>query len=179
MKKLLAIISATILTLTLFTSCVAHKANQPISQTPPTESDTKVAAAETTEEAKTTVPEAVSATKKTEREKSTVPEKNIPDTTTRKAEVQKTQKHADTTKVETAVPTTVQNVKISKDEAKNIVLGHAGLADIDISRYKAELDRERNVLVYEIEFDSGKYEYEYEVNADSGKIIKAEKERRD
>lgn len=73
----------------------------------------------------------------------------------------------------------VAQPKVTKDEAKAAVLKHAGLKENDISRFKAELDKERNGLVYEIEFDAGKYEYEYEVSADSGKVLKHEKEFRD
>ena len=68
---------------------------------------------------------------------------------------------------------------ITRDDAKAIVLKHSGFEEAEIRGYKAELDKERGVLVYEIEFDSGKYEYEYEVNAETGKIIKSEKEYRD
>ena len=73
----------------------------------------------------------------------------------------------------------VAQPKVTKDEAKAAVLKHAGLNANDISRYKVELDNERNGLVYEIEFEAGKYEYEYEVNAENGKVVKHEKERRD
>lgn len=74
---------------------------------------------------------------------------------------------------------TVAQAKVTKDEAKAAALKHAGLAEKDISRFKSELDKERNGLVYEIEFEAGKYEYEYEVNAENGKVLKAEKERKD
>lgn len=80
----------------------------------------------------------------------------------------------------TTVSSTATNEpQITKDQAKAIVLKHTGLKETEISRYKAELDRERNHLVYEIEFNAGKYEYEYEVNAENGKIIKNQKEYRD
>ena len=73
----------------------------------------------------------------------------------------------------------VADVKVTKDEAKAAALKHAGLNENEISRYKVELDKERNGLVYEIEFEAGKLEYEYEVSAEDGKVLKAEKERRD
>ena len=76
-------------------------------------------------------------------------------------------------------PSSSKDIAVSKDEAKAIVLNHAALTASDVKRYKAELDRERGLLVYEIEFDSGKYEYEYEVSAESGKILKSEKDFRD
>lgn len=73
----------------------------------------------------------------------------------------------------------VPEVKVSREEAKAAALKHAGLSENEISRYKAELDRERAGLVYEIEFDAGKYEYEYEVSAEDGKVLKSQKEFRD
>lgn len=65
---------------------------------------------------------------------------------------------------------------ISKAEAKKKALSHAGVKESDIREYKIELDREHNVIVYEIEFKSGRYEYSYEVNAENGKVAKYEKE---
>lgn len=69
--------------------------------------------------------------------------------------------------------------KVSKSEAKSIVLNHAELDASDVRRYKVEADKERGKLVYEIEFDSGRFEYEYEVDAENGKILKFEKDFRD
>ena len=69
--------------------------------------------------------------------------------------------------------------KISRSEAKTIVLNHAELDASDVRRYKVEADKERGKLVYEIEFDSGRFEYEYEVDGENGKVLKAEKEFRD
>lgn len=68
---------------------------------------------------------------------------------------------------------------ISADEAKAIALNHAGFTEGDIRGYRAELDRERAGLVYEIEFVAGNYEYDYEVDAVSGAVLKAEKEFND
>lgn len=68
---------------------------------------------------------------------------------------------------------------ISADEAKAIALNHAGFTEGDIRGYRAELDRERSGLVYEIEFVAGNYEYDYEVDAVSGAVLKAEKEFND
>jgi uncharacterized membrane protein YkoI len=76
-------------------------------------------------------------------------------------------------------PPAAQEVKVSKDEVKKTVLNHAGLKEAEVKGYRAELDRERGGLVYEVEFDSGKYEYDYEVSAETGKVLKSEKEFRD
>lgn len=69
-----------------------------------------------------------------------------------------------------------QEKLISKDDAKKKALSHAGVKAADIREYEIELDRERSVIVYEIEFKSGKYEYSYEINAENGKVVKSEKE---
>lgn len=84
-----------------------------------------------------------------------------PETTTRKPE------------------TTTASSVISRDEAKNIALKHAGISASDAHFEKVELDEDDGRLEYEIEFKSGGYEYEYEINAKTGKIISHEKERED
>ena len=57
---------------------------------------------------------------------------------------------------------------ISREEAKQIALNHAGVNDV--TNYKIELDDNK----YEIEFRVGYLEYEYEINATTGKIINYE-----
>ncbi len=66
--------------------------------------------------------------------------------------------------------------KITKEQAKNIVLNHAGLTADSIRRYKVELDVEKGTKIYEIEFEQGKYEYDYHIHTDTGKVLKAKKE---
>ena len=65
---------------------------------------------------------------------------------------------------------TTSNASISRDEAKQIALKQAGVAEGDIYDYEIELDKDFGVLVYEIEFNVDGTEYKYEVNAQSGKI---------
>ena len=65
---------------------------------------------------------------------------------------------------------------ISRADAKKKALAHAGLKEADIREYEIELDRDRNVVVYEIDFKSGRFEYSYDINARNGKIVKSEKE---
>lgn len=178
MKKSIAIIITTLLVLTLFSACIANKADETLSPNPPTQGSTE--ADKTTEEIKTTLPEI---TEKQEEKNTAVPQKEVAsEKATSKPKTEITEKNVNqnkhTEKVVTtkSVATTKKELNISRDEAKSIALGHAGLTETDIRHYKSELDRERKAIVYEIEFDSGKYEYEYEINADTGKIIKAEKE---
>lgn len=60
---------------------------------------------------------------------------------------------------------------ISAEQAKQIALQHAGLAESDVLFQKIELDREHGRLVYEIEFISNYQEYDYEIDANSGEIV--------
>lgn len=68
---------------------------------------------------------------------------------------------------------------ITKDEAKQVVLKHAGLAETDISQYRCELDRDDGRVIYEISFRHGTTEYEYDIDAASGQILSWEKEADD
>lgn len=65
---------------------------------------------------------------------------------------------------------------ISEVRAKEIALAHAGVSAGEISKYKAELDTDDGLTVYEVEFKSGGYEYEYEIHAATGEILKCDKE---
>ncbi|MBR6786143.1 MAG: PepSY domain-containing protein, partial [Clostridia bacterium] len=76
-------------------------------------------------------------------------------------------------------PVPSPEAKVSKEEAKAAALKHAGLAENEVKFLKAELDKARKGLVYEVEFSSGNYEYDYEVSAENGKVLKSEKEYRD
>ena len=57
---------------------------------------------------------------------------------------------------------------ISRDEAKEIALNHAGVSNV--TNFKIELDDNS----YEIEFRVNHQEYDYEINATTGKIISYE-----
>ena len=100
---------------------------------------------------------------------------NEPEAVTPETTVENKQE-ADVKPAENAVKPTnppAQEVKVSKDEVKKTVLNHAGLAETEVNRYKAELDKERGGLVYDVEFDE---ELEYkivgstEANSLKGKI---------
>ena len=80
---------------------------------------------------------------------------------------------------ETTTKAATSDNLISKDQAKQIVLNHAGLSESDISRYEIETDKEKNGVTYEISFHFGNFEYEYEINAANGKILQSEKEHID
>lgn len=68
---------------------------------------------------------------------------------------------------------------ISKEEAKQVALDHAGLAEAEVSRYRCELDRDDGRVIYEISFRHGSTEYEYDIDAASGQVLSWEKETED
>ncbi len=65
---------------------------------------------------------------------------------------------------------------ITAEEAKEIALSHAGVAESNIFDYDCEFDNEKGRAVYEIDFDSMNYEHEYDIDAVTGEILKSEKE---
>ena len=77
----------------------------------------------------------------------------------------------------TTPPATEPEKRITRDEAVAIALAHAKLTQAEIRDLDAELDRERGVLIYEVDFEAGGYEYEYELLAETGEILRAHKER--
>ena len=68
---------------------------------------------------------------------------------------------------------------ISKDEAIAIALKDAGFTEKDVTGLRAELDRDDDIPLYEVDFYKDGTEYDYEINAATGKIIKAERDRND
>lgn len=64
---------------------------------------------------------------------------------------------------------------IGIEKAKQIALEAVPGATV----YKAEVDTDDGVPVYEIELVKGSYEYEFKIDASTGKILEQEKDRRD
>ena len=60
---------------------------------------------------------------------------------------------------------------ISREEAQEIALKHAGLTPAEADRLQIRMDYEDGQPVYDVEFRYGRTEYEYEIHADSGKIL--------
>ena len=73
-------------------------------------------------------------------------------------------------------PVKEQNIALTQEEAKNIAMNHAGLAEEEIRDLQVERDMERGVKKWDIDFRSGDWEYDYEINAETGAVIKGEKE---
>lgn len=66
--------------------------------------------------------------------------------------------------------------KITEDNAKEIALNHAGVAEQDTQRLKIEFDYDNGRAKYEIEWHIGQTEYSCDVDAYTGEILSFEKE---
>ncbi len=68
---------------------------------------------------------------------------------------------------------------IGSDAAKAAALAHAGLAESQVSRLKAEADWDDGRLEYEVEFRADGMEYEYTIDGATGAILEHERDRDD
>jgi uncharacterized membrane protein YkoI len=66
--------------------------------------------------------------------------------------------------------------RLTKEEARDIALKHAGLTKDQVSRLKVEFDYDDGVPEYDVEFVCNGWEYDYEIHAESGKIRAWDKE---
>lgn len=66
---------------------------------------------------------------------------------------------------------------ISREEAQQIALKHAGVTAEQVRFLETELDRDDGAVHYDVDFEKDGYDYDYEIDAKTGKILKAEKER--
>ncbi len=66
---------------------------------------------------------------------------------------------------------------ISKAQAKEIALDHAGYEEFEVRFVKAKLDRDDGRYEYEIEFRAdGNLEYDYSIDAVSGRIVEFDRD---
>ena len=73
--------------------------------------------------------------------------------------------------VEIIVPSTATTASITAQQAKEIALQQAGLAESSIYDLEIELERENGTLCYKVEFESAGMDYEYEIDATTGAIL--------
>ncbi|EHI56334.1 hypothetical protein HMPREF9333_00614 [Johnsonella ignava ATCC 51276] len=78
-----------------------------------------------------------------------------------------------------APTTAAKSGNISKEQAKQIALSHAGVSASNVHFEKVELDHENGILVYEVDFKSGNIEYDYDINASTGAIVSFSSEEDD
>lgn len=67
---------------------------------------------------------------------------------------------------------------ISANEALDIALAHANVAQADLKDLEIELDKDDGRLSFEIEFKVDRVEHEFDIDAKTGEIIKFEKDIR-
>lgn len=65
---------------------------------------------------------------------------------------------------------------ITKEQAQEIALKHAGLTADEVQKLEVEKDRENGTIVYEVEFEKDRTEYSYEISAEDGTILHNETE---
>lgn len=65
---------------------------------------------------------------------------------------------------------------LTREEAINIALKHAGFKESEVANLTAELDSEMVRSEWEVDFDKDNFEYSYDINATTGEIIKNDKE---
>jgi len=69
--------------------------------------------------------------------------------------------------------------EITKEEATDIALKHAGFTADKVYALECERDREDGKAVFEVEFKNGNYEYDYEIDAVTGNVLKYNKDLND
>jgi len=71
------------------------------------------------------------------------------------------------------------NNQLTKEEAVQIALDHAGVSKSEVVFDDVEFEHDDGRKMFEIEFDSSTHEYEYDINAETGKILDHEIEKDD
>ena len=65
---------------------------------------------------------------------------------------------------------------LTAEQAKQIALQHAGVAEADTCRMEIGFDYEQGRAVYELEWRVGQTEYSYEVDANTGDVLSYERD---
>lgn len=66
--------------------------------------------------------------------------------------------------------------ELTKEAAIAIALEHAGLTEAEVTRLKAEFDKDDRIPEWEVEFRVGRTEYEYTIHAETGEILEWDQE---
>ena len=92
--------------------------------------------------------------------------------------------HAETGKIlkrdvpaKATTTSTTETKQLTKAEAQNIALKHAGFTADQVRDLEVELDKDDGTRHFDVDFEKDGYDYSYEIDAASGKILKSEKER--
>lgn len=73
----------------------------------------------------------------------------------------------------------VDGTSVTAEEAKQIALAHAGVAEADTRSMEMDTDRDNGHTVYEFSWKVGFTEYEYDIDADTGTILSFSQETDD
>lgn len=73
-------------------------------------------------------------------------------------------------------PTAGAAQAITKEQAQEIALKHAGFTADQVTRLRAEYEIDEGVPQYDVEFHEGGWEYEFEIHAETGAIISYDKD---
>ena len=65
---------------------------------------------------------------------------------------------------------------VTREQAEEIALNHAGLTREQVRMDRTEPDMDDRVPHYEVEFTANGWEYDYEIHVRTGEILKSEKE---
>lgn len=76
-----------------------------------------------------------------------------------------------------AAENTVPSTALTKEEAAEIALKHAGLTTDQVTNLRTEYEIDDGVPQYEVEFHQDIWEYDYEINAETGEILSYDKEK--
>lgn len=92
-------------------------------------------------------------------------------------QILRVEKPAENKPAATTSASTTDSKQLSKTEARDIALKHAGLKASEVRDLEVELDRDDGTLHYDVDFEKDGYDYDYEIDATTGKILKSRKER--
>lgn len=87
------------------------------------------------------------------------------------AETQVTTSSEEQATTSTTTPSEQQASQISEDEAKQIALNDAGVAEQDTAFLTVNLDTDDGVTKYEVDFNVGQTEYDYDIDPVTGAIL--------
>ena len=76
----------------------------------------------------------------------------------------------------TEAPKTTK-AKLTKEEARDIALKHAGFKKSQVKWLEVEYDFDDGIPEYSVEFYADGWEYDYEIHAETGKILEHQKEK--
>ena len=75
-----------------------------------------------------------------------------------------------------AAPAAATADRISREQARDIALQHAGVAESACTKLEIELDTDEIPVHYDVDFKAGGMEYDYDIDAATGDILQSKSE---